>query len=98
MSTKTIGNTAVELVPENSQRKSFAFQNEDTTDSIFLKKERPGLLTVSATDHDYKLFPGAVLPLNFQSDGEEAIQGRWTAISSANTPRIAFVETENIRR
>ena len=93
MSTKLASTPAAELVPQNSGRRSFAFQNEDTTDSIFIKKERPGNTTVSSTDHDYKLFPGAVLPLNFQSDGEEAIKERWTFIASANTPRIAFVET-----
>lgn len=98
MSTKLADITADELVPQNSMRKSFAFQNEDTTDSIFIKKERPGNTTVSATNHDYKIFPGATIGLNFQSDGIEAIKERWTFIASANTPRIAFVETEDFSR
>ncbi len=98
MSTKLAGTGAAELVPQNSLRQSFTFQNEDTTDSIFIKKERPGNTTVSSTDHDYKLFPGGTISLNYQTDGVEAIQERWTFISSANTPRIAFVETENVKR
>ena len=98
MATKLAANTASELVPHNGGRKSFVFQNEDTTDSIYIKKE-PGVdLNVSSTNHDYKIFPGAVIALNYQNDGEEAIQERWTFISSANTPRIAYVETENFKR
>lgn len=96
--TKLTSNQAAELVPQNSQRKSFVFQNEDLTDSIFIKKERPGNTTVSTTDHDYKLFPGASISLNFSTDGEEAIQERWTCIASASTPRIAITETEIFKR
>lgn len=98
MATKLASNQAAELVPQNSQRKSFVFQNEDSTDSIFIKKERPGNTTVSTTDHDYKLFPGASISLNFNTDGDEAIQERWTYIASANTPRIAITETEIFKR
>lgn len=88
-----LAGSAAELVPQNSQRKSFVFQNEDTTDSIFIMKERPGLLNVSSTVHDYKIFPGGTLALNFISDGEESIKERWTFVASANTPRISFTET-----
>lgn len=98
MSTKLAAATADELMPQNAQRKSFTLQNEDLVDSIYVKKERPGATTVSATDHDYKIFPAASISLNFQSDGEEAIKERWTFIASANTPRIAIVETEDIKR
>ena len=98
MATKLAGIAAAELVPQNSQRKSFVFQNEDLTDSIFIKKERPGNTTVSTTDHDYKLFPGASLALTENTDGEEAIQERWTYVASANTPRIAITETEKFKR
>lgn len=98
MSTKLASIVAAELVPQNSQRKSFVFQNEDGTDTIFIKKERPGTTSVSTTDHDYKLFPGATIALNYLNDGEEAIQERWTFIASANTPRVSFVETEIFKR
>lgn len=98
MPTKTISTVASEMMPQNSQRKSFVIQNEDTTDSVYIKKERPGNTTVSATDHDYKIFPGGTIGLNSQLDGEEAIQERWTCIASANTPRVAYTESENIKR
>ena len=98
MSTKLAGVAAAELVPQNSQRKSFVFQNEDVADNIWIKKERPGTTSVSATNHDYKLFPGASIALNYLNDGEEAIQERWTFIASANTPRIAVTETEIFKR
>jgi len=98
MSTKLAAVGAAELVPQNASRKSFVFQNEDTADTIYVKKERPGNLSVSATDHDYKLFPGASIALNYLNDGEEAIQERWTFIASANTPRIAVTETEIFKR
>jgi hypothetical protein len=93
MSTKLASTGAAELVPQNSQRKSIVFQNEDTADSIYIKKERPGNTTVSSSDHDYKIFPASGIVLSFQSDGEEAVQERWTYIASANTPRISIVET-----
>lgn len=98
MSTKTTSTSIAEIAPQNAGRKSFTFQNEDVTDSIFIKKERPGSNTVSSIDHDYKLFPGASISLNFQSDGQEAIQERWTCVASANTPRLSFVETEDFKR
>jgi hypothetical protein len=98
MSTKLASTNAAELVPQNAGRRSFVFQNEDTTDSIFIKKERPGNNSVSTTDHDYKIFPGATLALNFQTDGDEAIKERWTYIASANTPRISYIETEDFKR
>lgn len=79
-------------------RKSMVFQNEDTTDSIFIKRERDGALTVSTTDHDHRLAPGGALALNFGTDGLEAIQDRWTCVSSANTPRVSLFETEDIVR
>jgi hypothetical protein len=98
VATKLSSTQAAELVPQNAQRRSFTFQNEDTTDSIWIKKERPSNTTVSSTDHDYKILPGASISLNFQSDGQEAIQERWTFIASANTPRICYVETEDFKR
>lgn len=98
MPTKTVGNQAVELLPANASRKSLAFQNEDSTDTIYIKRERSESTTVSATDHDWKLGPGGILTFNATQDGIAAITGRYTAISSANTPRIAYFETEDITR
>lgn len=89
---------AVEIVPENASRKSVVFLNEDTTDSIFIKRERNGAPTVSSTDHDYKLTPGASLGLDIISDGEQAVKARYTCVASANTPRLAFFESEDIHR
>ena len=96
--TKTVSTSAVELLPRNRYRKSLIFQNEDTTDTIYLKKERLESPSVSSTDHDHRLGPGASLTLNSGTDGIESTQDRWTAVSSANTPRISFFETEDIVR
>jgi hypothetical protein len=96
--TKTVSTAAVELLPRNRYRKSLIFQNEDSTDIIYLKKERAETPSVSSTDHDHRLGPGASLTLNAGTDGIEQTQDRWTAVSSANTPRISFFETEDIVR
>lgn len=96
MPTKLAAVAAAEILPRNSLRKSIGFQNEDSTDSIFVKRERSENTTVSATDHDWKLGPGGILTLNSQTDGESAIRGRWTFIASANTPRLAYFETKDL--
>jgi len=98
MPTRILTTTAVELLPRNSLRKSLVFQNGDTTDAIFVKRERAETPTVSATDHDHRIGPGGSVSLNFGTDGKETTQDRWTGIASANTPRIAFFETEDIVR
>ena len=98
MASKTLDTNAVEILPGNTSRISLVILNEDTTDSIFLKRERGEALTVSSTDHDFKIGPGASLGLSNLIDGSESIQARYTGIASANTPRIAFFETENIKR
>jgi len=89
---------AVEIIPKNTTRKSLVFLNEDAADSIYIKKERSENMTVSATDHDYRIGPGGMIALNSINDGKEAIESRWTCVASANTPRIAFFETEDIER
>ena len=89
---------AVEVLPRNTARKSLVFQNEDAADSIYIKRERSENTTVSATDHDYKIGPGGVIALNSVNDGTQAIQERYTCIASANTPRLAYFETEDIIR
>ena len=86
------------MVPRNTLRRSFIFTNEDTTDSVFIKRERGESLTVSSTDHDHKIPPGGLIALNWGTDGKEAIQDRWTCIASANTPRVAWFETEDVAR
>jgi hypothetical protein len=95
MSTKTLSNQAGEVLGRNSVRKSFVIQNEDGTDIVYLKRERSENTTVSAIDHDIKLGPGASFSLNSLNDGSQAIIDRWTGIASANTPRIAYFETED---
>lgn len=98
MPTKTTSITASELVPRNRSRKSMIFSNEDSADSVYIKRERAETPTVSATDHDHRIGPGGLISLNFGTDGIEAIQDRWTVVASANTPRIAWFETEDIVR
>lgn len=98
MSTRLTSVAAAEVLPRNISRKSFAIQNEDTTDSVFIKFERSENTTVSATDHDFKLTPGSVLALNTNNDGVQAICARITGVASANTPRISFFETEDVVR
>lgn len=97
MSTKTIG-AAAEVVPANANRRSLAILNEDGTDSVYIKREAGEALTVSSTDHDWKLGPGAAIAFNSTVDGIRAIRARYTAIASANTPRISFIESEDIER
>ena len=98
MSLITIPNTAVELVSKNTMRKSLLFLNEDAIDSVYIKRERSERTTVSATDHDHRIGPGAGLGLSSTLDGKEWIQGRYTAISSAGDVNVAVMETEDIIR
>lgn len=98
MPSRTISTTAEELFPQNKLRKSFAIENEDNAIQVFIKKERPGSTTVSSTDHDHNIRPSATIALNFDTDGEEAIQDRWTIVAADGTPRISFIETEIIKR
>jgi hypothetical protein len=98
MPSKTITTGAVEIIPRGTYRKSLVIQNTDTTDTVFIKREHGEGLTVSSTDFDIKLGPGASVALSSTVDGMEAIQSRYTGIASANTPRIAFFETEDIKR
>jgi hypothetical protein len=89
---------ARELIPQNYLRKSLIVQNVDTVDSVFIKRERNSTNTVSATDFDFRLQPGAGIALNSQLDGTEAIQDRYTIIAAANTPSVSVFETEDIKR
>ena len=98
MATRTVPNSAVEIIPANESRRSLAIQNEDTTDSVYIKREGNDGLTVSSTDHDWKILPGGSIAFNSSIDGERAIRSRYTAIASANTPRIAIIESEDVRR
>jgi len=96
--TKTTSISAETLVPRNTGRKSLSIQNQDTTDSVYLRMEEGEVLSVSSTVHDWKLGPGASLFLSSVLDGTEAIQTRWTVVASANTPRVAVLESEDIKR
>lgn len=98
MASKLASVTAEVLLPGNTYRKSLAIQNEDTVDSLFIKRERSETPTVSATDHDWKIGPGGSISLNSMMDGIEAIQDRFSVVASANTPRVAFFETEDVKR
>lgn len=98
MASKTLSTAAEVVFPRNNNRKSFVIHNEDATDSVFVKRERTETPTVSATDHDLKIGPGSSVSLNSLVDGKAAITDRWTAIASANTPRIGYFETEEFER
>lgn len=98
MPSRTISNVAQELIPRNATRISLGIQNEDTTDSVYIKKEGNDALTVSSTDHDWKVAPGGSIAFNSTIDGTQGIQARFTAIASANTPRISIIESENQTR
>src|SRR3990167_3109247 len=98
MPSRTITDTASELIPRNRLRKSFVVQNEDSAINVFIKQERAATLTVSTTDHDHRLGPGGSIALNDMSDGKEAIQDRWSVIAASGTPRISQFETEDVVR
>lgn len=88
----------VEIIPANATRKSLAILNEDSTEVIYIKREYGEALTVSATDHDWKIGPGGAISFNSLLDGSTGVQSRYTVVAGANTPRIAFFETEDIKR
>lgn len=98
MASFTVPNSAVVILPRNVTRKSFSIQNEDGTDIVYVKREEGESLSVSATDHDFKIGPGSSLTLTTIQDGTQQVGGRWTGIASANTPRVATFETEDIAR
>lgn len=89
---------ASELLPKNSARKSLVLVNESAADTVYIKKERSENTTVSSTDHDIRLGPGAGFSLNNVNDGKEAIQGRYTVVASANAPVVSVFETEENER
>lgn len=95
---KTLSTAAEELIPRNRLRKSFIVQNEDATLNVFIKRERAATPTCSSADHDHRLGPGGSIALNYNTDGAEAIQDRWTVIAASGTPLISFFETEEIVR
>lgn len=89
---------ARELIPGNASRKSLIFQNEDASDAVFIKLEGFNNLSVSSTDHDHRIGPGGSISFDLNVDGKQAVQGRWTVIAAANTPRVSFLETEDVTR
>lgn len=90
--------SARELVPQNMLRKSMVIQNIDGAITVYIKRERPGILTVSASDFDLQLAPGSSVALNSFLDGKEAIEDRFTVIAASGTPNIAIFETEENKR
>jgi hypothetical protein len=98
MASRTITDSASEILSRSTIRKSFAIQNEDASIAVYLKREGNNSLTVSATDHDHRLSAGASIALNRDTDGIEATQDRWTIIAASGTPRVSYFETEDFRR
>ena len=98
MASRLLSTTAETLFLRNRLRKSFVIQNEDSAIDIYIKQERADTPTVSSTDHDHRLSPGASLSITQLTDGLESIQDRWTIIAASGTPRISVLETEDIVR
>ena len=90
--------TAGILIPQNRLRKSILIQNNDGTNTVYVKRERSNSATVSASDYDFRISPGAGIAINSMVDGIEAIQDRYTVISAAGSPVIAVFETEDVVR
>jgi hypothetical protein len=86
------------LVNRNRLRKSILFQNTDGSNSVYIKRERAATPTVSASDFDHRLGPGATLSFNSVLDGTETIQDSYSVIAAAGTPTIAVIETEDFIR
>lgn len=98
MSVIVISGTASELLPQNKLRKSVVITNTDASINVFIKFERQPGTTVSTTEFDIRISPGAVFTLNQQQDGLRQIQERITIIAASGTPSIAVFETEDIER
>ena len=86
------------LVPQNRLRKSILIQNNDASISVYVKRERGNTATVSASDYDFRVGPGAAIAVNSVVDGLEAIQDRYTVVAVSGAPVIAVFETEDVRR
>jgi len=98
MASRMITTSAAELLPQNRLRKSFVIQNEDAAINAFMKFEKPGNSTVSATDHDHRIGAGASISVNDLTDGKAQIEQRVTIIAASGTPLISFFETEEKER
>lgn len=98
MANLVLSTTEQQVIPENMHRKSLLFINTDSAINIFLKYEEPGATTVSSSIFDVRLQPGDNFAVNTQEDGDQVVQGRWTAIAASGTPSLVVFETENIRR
>lgn len=94
----TLTGSAQELIPQNMLRKSMVIQNVDSSITVFIKRERPGTTSVSASDFDLRLPPGGSVALNSFLDGKEAIEDRYTIIPASGTPQVAIFETEENKR
>ena len=98
MASRTLSTAAETIFLRNRLRRSFAIQNEDTAIDIFIKQERTATPSVSSTDHDHRISPGASLSVTDFSDGKESVQDRWTIVAASGTPRVSFFETEDVVR
>ena len=98
MASRTITDSASELLPQNRLRKSFVIKNEDSAINVFMMFERPGTSAVSTTVHDHRIGPGGALAVNSLTDGLREIQERVTIIAASGTPRVSSFETEDVPR
>jgi len=89
--------TAATAIPQNGLRVSLLVINLDATDSIFIDTTtRVGTITTS--NAGIRLAPGAATSINRLTDGLAEIQDSYQVIASANTPTLAWFETESINR
>lgn len=98
MATKLLSTSAEEVLPRNTERRSWIISNEDSAISCYLKFEDASTPTVSSTVHDHLLPPGGLIALSDLTDGKQQVQGRLTAVAASGTPRIAYFETEDVKR
>ena len=94
----TTSTTAALAITRNRERKSFLLQNVDGAIVIYVKRERGPVLTISASDYDFRLSPGAGFALNSDVDGKEAIQDSYSVLAATGTPQLAVFETEDFIR
>lgn len=90
--------TPVLGIQRNRLRKSFLIQNVDGAIVIYVKRERGPVLSISTTDYDFRLAPGAGFALNNTVDGLQAIQDSYSFLAASGTPSVAVFETEDILR
>lgn len=98
MPSVTITNSAAELLPQNELRQALIIQNEDSSIVVYIKLEDQPNTTVSSTNHDHRLQPGASISFDEDVDGPVPTRKRITVIAASGTPRLSYYESESVER